>query len=936
MLKATRQDQLPPHALKIDEVVARFGADIDIGLTGSEAAQRLATYGPNSLPAPVGRSSWRRFLTHFRDVQVYLLLVAAAVSFMVWLLEGGEPWPLETIAILAIVWLNALFGYLQEEKADGAMRALRSMTPDMASVLRNGETIHVEASLLVPGDLLLLSEGDRIAADARLIETAAFHTQEAALTGESLPVMKSTAPLPDSTLPSDRQNMVYSGTLAVSGHARAIVTHTGQLTEFGAIAALLKDTSERVTPLQKELNHLGRRLGVAVILIAAIVVVTILLIQGIHDGNLVVQALLFGVALAVAATPEGMAAVVTVVLALGVRRMARRGSIIRHLSAVETLGEATVIASDKTGTMTMNNMTVRQIVVASGQVTASAPDADSGRMAWISPENNDVTAELTRELDALLAAAVLCTNASLQRVGDSWKPEGDPTETALLLAAAHSGKDPLSLLRACPRLSEIPFSSERKRMTTFHHCGRHAQNPFGAAIVQLTKGAPDVLLELCTSEFAAGQHRPLSPERRQAWLGTQEQMASHAMRTLGVAMRARNTSIATGDESAERLESELTFLGLVGMMDPPRPEVRAAVITARAAGVKTLMITGDHAATAQAIARELDIPSHKVITGSQMATMNDEDLARALQDVFIFARVNPEHKLRIVKALQQNGEIVAMTGDGVNDAPALKAADIGVAMGITGNDVSREAADMVITDDNFATIVTAIEEGRGIFDNIRKFLRYLLSTNAGEILTLFLGAVLTARETAHTHELVLPLLATQILWMNLITDGAPALVLGLESPCSEVMRRPPFPAHGRLIDSVMLTDLVIAAVIMAIGTLTVFFTAGESITFSRTMAFITLILFQLFNTLQAHSSFQSSITGMFRNRWLWVVLGGTLMVQVVMLHLPWIAHAFGVVPLGFFRWIECALVASSIIWSMEIVKWVRRQHRTDRSKNYAS
>jgi Ca2+-transporting ATPase len=936
MLQTPSQGQISPHALDANEVVAHLDGNIELGLTESEAAQRLTQYGPNSLPSAASRPAWLRFIAQFRDVQVYLLFAAAAVSFLVWMLEASEPWPLEATAILAIILLNALFGYLQEEKAGAALSALRSMTPDQATVLRNGEAHRIEAHLLVPGDLLLIHEGDRIAADARLVDITAFHTQEAALTGESLPVIKSTVPLPDSTPPSDRQNMVYSGTISVSGHARAIVTATGRKTQFGRIAALLRETSERETPLQKELDRLGRRLGAAVIVIAVVVVGTMLLLQGSHDGKLLMRALLFGVALAVAATPEGLAAVVTVVLALGVRRMARRGAIIRHLKAVETLGEATVIACDKTGTMTMNEMTVRQVVVAAGKAIASVPDAESDSIVWTSPNGPELTAQARHELHTMLCAAALCNNASARRMDNKWKLEGDPTEAALLVAAVRSGEDPLGLSRLCPRIGEIPFSSERKRMSTLHHCSGDEANQFGTNTILLTKGAADVLLDLCTHEFVNGQHELLSQERRQAWLHAQEQLASQAMRTLGVAMRPLSNSFTGVDGASEKFESELTFLGLVGMMDPPRPEARAAVHTAHAAGVRTIMITGDHAATALAIARDLNIPSHEAVTGAQLDTMSDDNLARALRNISVFARVNPDHKLRIVQALQRNGEIVAMTGDGVNDAPALKAADIGVAMGIAGTDVAKEAADMVITDDNFATIVSAIEEGRGIFDNIRKFLRYLLATNAGEILTLFLGVIFTVRGTAHTDELVLPLLAVQILWINLVTDGAPALALGLEAPAGNVMNRPPFPANGKMMDSAMLTDIGIVAVIMALGTLSVFFTAGPSIEFSRTMAFTTLILFQLFNTLQARFSSQSAFTELFRNGWLWVVLGATLLLQVVVLDLPWIAHAFGVVPLSFFHWMECAFVASSVIWCMEIVKWVRRHYRAHRNEVYAA
>lgn len=935
MPETLRSDPELSHALDGLQVMARLGTDAHRGLGTQEAAKRLAQSGPNSLPPAATRPAWWRFLTQFQDAQVYLLLFASAISFLVWVMEGGESLPLEAIAILAIVLLNAGFGYMQETRAGQALAALRSMTPEEASVLRDGEIQRIDAMQLVPGDLLVVREGDRIAADARLFQVTAFHTQEAALTGESLAVLKTTDSLPPPTPAADRTNMIFSGTVAVSGHARAVVTATGAHTEFGRIAALLKETGDRETPLQKELDHLSQKLGAAVIAIAAIVVGTILLLQGIHDSTLVVRALLFGVALAVAATPEGLAAVVTVVLALGVQRMARRGAIVRHLKAVETLGEASVIACDKTGTMTMNTMSVRRVVTASGEAVATEASGQPDRMLWTLPEGGALSASQSKHLSVVLRAAALSNNASLQHKGNSWQMQGDPTEAALLVAAVNAGEDLASLTMACPRLGEVPFSSERKRMSTLHHCEGNAADDFGSSRVLLTKGAADTLLDLCTHQAVEGQRQPLTPESRQAWLQTQEKMAAGALRTLGIAARPLSQQAMDDTGNAETLEQNLTFLGLVGMMDPPRPEARAAVATARAAGVRTIMITGDHAATALAIAREIGVPHQEAITGTQLAAMTDDDLAARVKHVSVFARVNPEHKLRIVRALQHNGEIVAMTGDGVNDAPALKAADIGVAMGITGTDVAKEAADLVLTDDNFATIVAAIEEGRAIFDNIRKFLRYLLATNAGEILTLFLGVALTVRGPSHNGELLLPLLAVQILWINLVTDGAPALALGLEPPAGEVMSRAPFPAGGRLMDRMMLGDIGIVAAIMAAGTLFIFFTTGGSLETRRTMAFTTLILFQLFNAFQARSSTRSAFAGIFRNPWLWLTMAGTLILQIIVLDLPWIAHAFGVVPLSAILWLKCALVASCVILGMELVKWLRRSKVSRRDTVYA-
>ena len=920
-----------PQSLTADQVIASLDTDATLGLTAAEARRRLARDGPNALPSAPPDPTWLRFLRQFCDWQVYLLLAAVLVSLVAWIMEGASGLPYEALAILAIVLLNALFGFLQEEQADRALSALRSMTPALASVVRDGQEQRIEARHLVPGDLLVVREGDRIAADARLITVAALLTQESALTGESLPVTKSIAPVSPATSPAECHNMVFSGTTAVYGHATAIVTATGRHTEFGRIAALLHQTEERQTPLKKELNHLGKRLGVAVVAIAAVVVGSLLLIEGIHNGERVLQILLFGVALAVAATPEGLAAVVTVVLALGVRRMARRGAIVRHLAAVEALGEATVIASDKTGTMTMNAMAVRSVVTASGLASLAS--------SWSLPGGDPVSPAHLAELRTALKAAALVNNATLQRENGAAKPQGDPTEAALLLAADQSGIDLAELARECPRLGEIPFSSERKRMSTLHRCP--AIPAFGACAL-ITKGAADVLLPLCAYELTSQGSHALTPERRAELLQWQETLAAQGLRTLGIAFRPMPADACmseTPEPNREQnpepnleqdVEQDLTFLALIAMLDAPRPEVAAAVAKARAAGVRSIMMTGDHATTALAIARELGISTGDgVLTGRQLAQLTDEDLASAVQRVSVFARVNPEHKLRLVNALQRNREIVAMTGDGVNDAPALKAANIGIAMGITGTEVAKEAADLVLTDDNFATIVAAIEEGRGLFDNIRKFLRYLLATNFGEILTLFLAVVFAALLGTMTREPMLPLLAVQILWINLITDGAPALALGLDPTDPGVMRAAPFAAEAGIVDRPMLVDIVIVAAIMAAGTLWMFFQGANRspLILRRTLAFTTLILFQLFNAFQSRSSTRSVFAGLLRNRWLWGSTVSMVALQVLVLDLPFLERAFQTVPLSPEQWMRCALIASTVVWGMEAVKWVRRNYR---------
>ena len=920
-----------PHEGTAEEVAADLGTDVKLGLRSQEASARLDRYGPNELDAEIPPPAWRRFLAQFRDALVLLLVGAAAISCAVWAVERDTGLPYEGLVIITIVLLNALLGFVQEGRAEKALAALRAMAAPEASVVRDGELRRLTTRELVPGDLLIINEGDTVSADARLIDVVELQTLEASLTGESVPALKRPEPVDRDAGIGDRLNTVFAGTTASYGHARAVVTATGMRTELGKIAGMLRATKSPITPLQRELNRTGKQLGIAVIVIAAVVVITLLVLYGARDAKTVVQVLMFGVALAVAAAPEGLAAVVTVVLAIGVQRMARRGAIVRKLPAVETLGSATVIASDKTGTLTRNEMTVRVIVTAAGRVDVTGTGySPSGGLRTAG--GKELSGDWKTETERLLQATTLANNAQLTEREGTWHIQGDPTEAALLVAAEKAGIDHGATQARFPRLAEAPFSSERKRMSTVH---QDAESPGGRVV--FTKGAPGMLLERCTHELTGQEAHPLTPERKAEILRVTEILAAEALRTLGAAFRQLVPGEPAGSNtgSADEFERDLVFLGLIGMIDPPRPEARAAVERAKTAGIRAILITGDHPGTAVAIARELGIASNdRVINGKQLDLMSDQDLAATTREVAVYARVNPKHKLRIVNALQSNGEIVAMTGDGVNDAPALKSADIGVAMGITGTDVSKEAADLVLTDDNFATIVAAVEEGRAVFDNIRKFLRYLLSSNAGEVLTVFFAVVL-ARPLGIGGEgvFILPLLATQILWINLVTDGPPALALGVDPAAPDLMNRPPRPRGEGVIDRRMRADIGLVGVVMAAGTLLIFDAAlpggliegTGKIEYGRTMAFTTLMLFQLFNAFNARSAVQSAFSGLFRNRWLWAAVSLSIALHTLVIYVPLLRTAFGTVSLDAGDWARSAAVASSVLWITEAVKFVTRR-----------
>ena len=914
-----KKNETPAYQQPADAVVGSLRTDAQRGLSATEARTRLEKFGRNELTAEKPVPAWKKFIVQFKDVLVILLLIATAISAALWLVERETALPYEAIAIFAVVLLNAIMGYIQQSRAESAVAALLKMSAAHANVMRDGTRQSVPANEIVPGDLILIEEGDTIPADARVLHSTALQTAEAALTGESLPVSKDIAPVNGEAGLGDRSNMLFSGTAATYGRGKAVVTATGMQTEMGRIAGMLKDAPTETTPLQKELDRVGKRLGMVVVTIAVVMIVTIILVEKVRGFSALFDVLILGVALAVAAVPEGLPAVVTAVLALGVQRMAKRNAIVRHLAAVETLGSANIIASDKTGTLTKNEMTVRAVVTASGRVnlggTGYAPVGNVGVDG-----GKRLEGALRIELERALTVADRANNAGLQERDGRWTVQGDPTEGALIVAARKAGLVDEALEARFKRIGEVPFSSERKLMSTIHSDAERKER-----LLVFTKGAPDVLVGRCSQEMIGDTKRPLDDERRSEILRLNEGLAGEALRTLGVAARELPANALDSTEVDDGLEQELMFLGLIGMIDPPREEAKQAVSRARSAGIRPIMITGDHPKTAAVIASELGITSERrAVAGPELEKMSDEALARTVREVSVYARVNPEHKLRIVKALQKSGATVAMTGDGVNDAPALKTADIGIAMGITGTDVSKEAADVVLTDDNFASIVAAVEEGRAIFENIRKFLRYLLSSNIGEVATMFFGVLLAKviGLQAEGNAVVRPLLATQILWINLMTDGAPALALGVDPADAGLMKRPPRPHGEGVITRQMWSGIFFVGAIMAVGTLLILdaslaggiIEGSGNMRYAQTMAFTTLMMFQLFNVFNSRSDEESAFVGLFRNRWVWGAVGLSLLLHVAVIYIPFLQNAFSTVNLSLNDWLRCAAVASSVLW----------------------
>jgi potassium/sodium efflux P-type ATPase len=921
---------------EVADVVELLRTDLERGLTAVEVSARLQRYGPNRLDDAVSEPSWRKFLTQFADPLIYLLLAAVIVSFSAWLVEGRHGFPFDVVVIVLIVVCNAALGYVQEAHAEQAVAALQRMAAATASVVRDGGVQRVASVDVVPGDLLVLAEGDAVCADARLIEVASLTVAEAALTGESEPVLKEIAALAEPAALGDRFNMVFHGTAVTRGRGRAVVTATGMDTEMGGVARLLGRTNEQRTPLQTEVDRIGRMLAIVVIVIAVVVMAAIVLTTDIERAGDYVDVLLIGVSLAVAAVPEGLPAILSVVLALGVQRMAGQRAIVKKLSSVETLGSASVVCSDKTGTLTRNEMTIQKIVTPSGECDVTGSGHQPVGQLMIDGNVLD-DPQLLDEVRFVLGGGSLANDATLSETDDGWTVHGDPTEAAFLVAEAKIGLTEERQARF-ERVGEIPFTSERKLMSTLE-----ADVERERRISVVTKGAPDVLLGRCTHERVAGVIVPLTARRRGEVLDAVDRLADLALRTLAVAYRPTEAVEPPADDQST--ERELIYLGMVGIIDPPRPEAKVAVDEARRAGVRVVMITGDHPRTAARIAADLGIaPADAgVLSGADIDDLDDQGLVAAVRDVSIYARVAPEHKLRIVAALQAAQNIVAMTGDGVNDAPALKAADIGVAMGISGTDVTKQAADVILADDNFATIITAIGEGRGIFADIRKFLRFLLSSNIGEVLTMFFGVVFAgALGLESTGEAIaVPLLATQILWINLLTDTAPALAMGVDPPPDDVMHRPPRHIDDRMIDAQMWIGIVWVGIVMAAVTLAALdvrlsgglLGGSGGVVEARTMAFTTLVFAQLFNAFNARSDYVSVFHRLFTNRLLWGAIALSVVLQVAVVELAFMNNAFHTTSLTIADWLICTGLASIVLWAAEVKKlvarWLRRQ-RTSR------
>lgn len=869
------------HAMSTDEVLAALGASRQ-GLSKSEAARRMEQYGPNQIQERIQTAWYQTLFAQIKNPLIYILLVAVAISFAVRHYGDGA-------VILAVVLINTIIGFIQEYRAERAMAELAKLAAPQATVRREGNDTEVPTAELVPGDVVVLAAGDRVPADARLLAVYSLEADESALTGESTPVTKSTEPLPEKTPVADRENMVFAGTVVTRGRGEAVITSTGHNTQFGKIAEDVLGEQRQETPLQKQLYTLGRRLGVVALALAGLV-----FIGGILRGSDLLDMFLFAIAAAVAAVPEGLPAVVTVALAIGMKSMAQKNAIIRRLPAVEALGSATVIVSDKTGTLTQNKMTAK---------AAHLPGA--GKEITIKDIGKNGEATL------LLTAAALANDAQLVESDGGAKSEGDPTETALVMAAAEAGLPKPELEARCARIGEVPFESERGYMATLHKC------PDGTFIYM--KGAPEAIIKRADRARVGGNDVDMTDELRSDLIRANENMANKALRVLAMAYKqVDNDKTEVTDED---LSGGFTHLGLIGMIDPPRPEAIEAVEKCRSAGIKVIMATGDNKNTAKAIAEDFNLITEEslVVDGAELDRMSDQELTQKLDRIAVFARVDPEDKLRVVKTLKELGQVVAVTGDGVNDAPALKKADIGVAMGVTGTGVAQEAGDMVLADDNFATIVRAVEEGRIVFGRIRKVVSYLIATNAGEILTIAIAVA---------AGLPRPLTAVQLLWVNLITDSGPSLALATDPPSINVLERPPRSANESVIDRRVLNHLVLVAPVMAIVTLIAFFIGyGDTRDhiLGHTMAFVTLSIAQLFNAINVRSEHKSAFTiSPWSNPWLIAAIFAALLLQVLPVELEVLQRAFDTTRLTLAQWGIVIALASSVLWTEELRKLIAR------------
>ncbi|MBI2675921.1 MAG: calcium-translocating P-type ATPase, SERCA-type [Candidatus Aenigmarchaeota archaeon] len=898
------------HELEEGRVVKELKSREE-GLAEKEAEARLDVYGRNELKQEKKISRLEIFISQFRNILVIILIAAAVISY-VWVPDGT----VDAILIFIIVILNAIFGYIQEYRAEKAIEALKKLAVPQADVIREGRRQEVDSRELVPGDIILIEEGTRIPADIRLLEVINLRVDEASLTGESSPVAKQASRIRDCQL-AERKNMAYTGTLATYGRAKGIVIATGMSTEIGRIARLIEEVEEEATPLQERLEAFGKNLGYFILAIAAVVVIIGLAREGFFSGQLlenreVVSIIIMGIALAVAAIPEGLPAIVTITLALGLQRLSKRNAIIRKLPAVETLGSTTVICSDKTGTLTKNEMTVTKIwyydryTEVTGRGYETAGDFRQKGLQ-VDPKKDNM-------LLTLLKASILCNNASLRPKDQI---AGDPTEAALIVAAAKAGLEQNRISSVYRRLHEIPFSSERKMMTTINSTPEGRPTAF-------VKGAPEIVLSRCDRMLINGKVIRLAAPEKKTILKANHEMTEKALRVLGIAYK----EFSRVPEHEQEAENNMIFVGLTGMIDPPRAEVKDDIGICRKAGIKVVMITGDHRNTAVAIAKELGLfekDDRRAVTGEELDSMTDEQLYPIVKNIAVYARVNPEHKMRIVDALRKRGHIVAMTGDGVNDAPALKKADIGVAMGIKGTDVSKEASDMILADDNFTSIVSAVEEGRGIFDNIRKFIQYLLSSNLGEVLIVFLAILIGFADPA-TGAFIIPLSAIQLLWINLLTDGLPALALGVDPAAKDIMKRKPLKHHAAIFDKEMLVDMLIVGILMAIGVLGLFWYnlshEDPSIAAKKamTVAFTAVVMMEMFRVQSVRMKYG---LGIFSNSKLLLAIGLSILLQLIVVYIPALQIPFKTMALDGLDWTEIIAASAAIMavmWGKEKIR----------------
>ena len=921
------------HALRAEAVLQRLDS-APLGLTSREASGRLSRFGPNELVQTARVSPLRILLSQFVDVLVIVLIIAAIISAALGVLQGQNEDLYDAMLIIVIVIMNAILGFVQEYRAERSLEALKSLAAPKAHVLREGGIVAVPSRELVPGDVAVLSAGDRVPADARLLEVASLRVNEASLTGESLPVSKAVEPLPRDSFLGDRKNMVFMGTTVDGGRGKAVIVETGMATQLGKIAGLVQQETKEETPLQRQLDRLGRQIGVAVLLAAGV----IFAIGVIRDPGHIELLFLTAVGLSVAAIPEGLPAIVTISLALGLQRMIRRGALIRKLPAVEALGAASVICSDKTGTLTKGEMNVRAVIAATREYEVIGEGFDPSGVVRIDGKGADLAAH--PGLQRLLECGVLCNDAVLKKEGARWVVEGDPTEGALLVAARRAGMDPEAIRAKWPRFAEIAFTSERKKMSSLHAPlsasqireilalpeGERLRRLEGGAANLHVKGAPERILAACSHHIVDGERKPLSEYDRKQYLFRNQELATRALRVLGFAVREFQGDLPPLKE--EVLETDLTFLGLAGMMDAPRSDAIEAIRRCKKAGIRVVMITGDHKLTAMAVAREMGIlgEGDRALAGEELEKMSDEELVRGVERIRVYARVAPEHKMRIVDAWKKAGHIVAMTGDGVNDAPALKRSDLGVSMGITGTDVAKESADMVLTDDNFASIVAAVEEGRGIYENIRKFVAFLLSANAGEVLIMFI-ATLTIFDPRF-----LPFFApVQLLWINLVTDGLPALALGVDPYPTDIMDRPPRNPKEGVLSRDILFLIVIVSAILTVGTLGVFFLElldGADATRARTVAFTTIVFFELFLVFAMRSPRQTIWQiGLFTNTKLILAVLASMALQVAVIYTPFLHQVFETEPLTPLDWLETVLISFTAFAFVEVLKVLRHRMR---------